>query len=174
MVSWALLWYTVGLVGHSLLEVLARAFYALHDTKTPALVGAAAMGLCVVFSLLFSDWFARLGLMPLGGLALSLSLSTALESTTLLILMHRRIGGLEGRATLRAGLLSLLAAAGMGAGLWAWLSLSAGHSYWVITGVGVILGGLLYGLLVLALGVPEARSGFAWLRVRINKGIRRF
>ena len=32
-----------GLVGHSILEVLARTFYALHDTKTPVLVGVAAI-----------------------------------------------------------------------------------------------------------------------------------
>ena len=35
MVAWALAWYTVGLVAHSLLEIVTRAFYALHDTATP-------------------------------------------------------------------------------------------------------------------------------------------
>ncbi|MBN1665636.1 MAG: murein biosynthesis integral membrane protein MurJ, partial [Anaerolineales bacterium] len=32
LVAWALLWYAAGLVGHAVMEVLARAFYALHDT----------------------------------------------------------------------------------------------------------------------------------------------
>ena len=52
LISWALLWYSFGLVGHCLVEILARAFYAMHDTKTPVLVGAVAMGLNVVFSVL--------------------------------------------------------------------------------------------------------------------------
>jgi len=43
MVAWALLWYALGLTGHSLVEVLSRAFYAMHDTKTPVLVGVVAM-----------------------------------------------------------------------------------------------------------------------------------
>ncbi len=50
LISWALLWYSAGLVGHCIVEILARAFYAMHDTKTPVLVGSVAMGLNVVFS----------------------------------------------------------------------------------------------------------------------------
>ena len=81
LVAWALLWYAAGLVGHSLVEILARAFYALHDTRTPVLVGALAMALNVVFSLLFSAWFAQAGWMPHGGLALALSLIHISEPT---------------------------------------------------------------------------------------------
>ena len=59
LVAWALLWYAAGLVGHSVVEIVYRAFYALHDTRTPVFVGAAAMGLNVVFSLLFAALFRR-------------------------------------------------------------------------------------------------------------------
>ena len=98
LISWALLWYSVGLVGHCVVEILARAFYAMHDTKTPVLMGAVAMGLNVGLSLLFSAWFARLGWMPHGGLALANSLATGLEAACLLFLMRRQLGGLEGQA----------------------------------------------------------------------------
>ena len=97
LVAWALLWYAAGLIGHSLVEILARAFYALHDTKTPVLVGVAAMGLNMVFSLGFARLFAQIGWLPLGGLALANSLATALEAAALLILMRRRLGGLNSR-----------------------------------------------------------------------------
>src|ERR1041385_9185977 len=53
LVAWALLWYAAGLIGHNSLEVLTRAFYAQHDTKTPVIVGVLAMGSNVVFSILF-------------------------------------------------------------------------------------------------------------------------
>ena len=68
LVAWALLWYAAGLVGHSVVEILARAFYALHDTRTPVIVGAAAMGLNIGLSFLFIWLFSSIGWMPHGGL----------------------------------------------------------------------------------------------------------
>jgi putative peptidoglycan lipid II flippase len=88
MVAWALIWYAVGLVAHSQLEIVTRAFYALHDTATPVWVGGGAMALNIVLSLLLMRLFGWLGMrfasasyqpwMPLGGLALANSLATIL------------------------------------------------------------------------------------------------
>jgi putative peptidoglycan lipid II flippase len=167
LISWALLWYAAGLVGHCVVEILARAFYALHDTKTPVLVGSAAMGLNVLFSLLFSDWFARLGWMPHGGLALANSLATALEATGLIILMRRRLNGLQGRHVLTGAGQALAAALAMSAGLWLWLTWLGGRAAWMVAGGGVALGGLIYGLIILALGVSEARRLLAALSRRL-------
>jgi hypothetical protein len=75
----------------------------------------------------------------------------------LLVLLGKRIGGLEG-ARLRRGLLaSLGSGAAMALGLWAWLQLSAGASPWIIGTGGVVLGALIYFVAALALGAPEAR-----------------
>ncbi|MDP2975227.1 MAG: murein biosynthesis integral membrane protein MurJ, partial [Anaerolineales bacterium] len=93
LVAWALLWYAAGLVGHCVMEILARAFYSLHDTKTPVLVGMLAMSLNVVFSFAFSALFTQIGWMPHGGLALANSLATELEAVTLFLLMRRRLKG---------------------------------------------------------------------------------
>ncbi len=54
LVSWALLWYTVGLLGHNMVEILSRAFYALHDTKTPVFMSIGSMSLNILFSMGFS------------------------------------------------------------------------------------------------------------------------
>src|SRR5512133_4284864 len=96
MVSWALLWYTAGLVGHSIVEILSRAFYALHDTKTPVSVGVAAMGLNAIFSFGFAALFSSLGWMPHGGLALANSLATAIEAVILFSLIRRQLNGING------------------------------------------------------------------------------
>ena len=61
LVAWALLWYAAGLVGHCVVEIMSRAFYALHDTRTPVSVGVVAMSLNIVFSLVFSAWFTPAG-----------------------------------------------------------------------------------------------------------------
>jgi putative peptidoglycan lipid II flippase len=158
MVAWALLWYAAGLVGHSLVEILARAFYALPDTKTPVFVGVGAMLLNIVFSLIFAAAFNRWGWLPYGGLALANSIATALEMVVLLWLMTRRMQGLEGR-TILAGLLpALLAAGGMALALWGWLAWSEGNPAYVRVLVGVVAGAGVYALLLWLLKVTEVRS----------------
>jgi putative peptidoglycan lipid II flippase len=67
IVAWALLWYAAGMLGHSIMEILTRAFYAQHDTKTPVIIGTIAMLLNVVFSVAFSRYFESIGWMPHGG-----------------------------------------------------------------------------------------------------------
>jgi putative peptidoglycan lipid II flippase len=168
LISWALLWYSAGLVGHCVVEILARAFYAMHDTKTPVLVGAVAMGLNVGFSLLFSAWFARIGWMPHGGLALANSLATGLEAASLLFLMRRRLGGLEGQHVLKGTSQALIVTVAMALAVWGWMGLTHGHQAWLVGGGGVIIGCLVYGLGVMGLKVPEVQSVLNLLRRRLK------
>lgn len=158
LVSWALLWYAAGLVGHSIMEVLTRAFYAQQDTRTPVLIGTAAMALNVGFSLLFSRWFTSLGWMPHGGLALANSLATALEAAALFTVMCRRLSGLEGGRLLRAFGAAGLAGLAMTVSLLLWLALAGSQPRWLVAPVGVLLGGLLYLFGVWLLRVPEVLS----------------
>ncbi|MCP4531422.1 MAG: murein biosynthesis integral membrane protein MurJ, partial [Delftia sp.] len=101
-VVWALALYALGLIGHAGLEIIARAFYALHDTLTPVWVGGLAMVINVVLSLTLPGLFGGLGYPPHAGLALANSVATLLELAVLLVLMGRRMGGLENRRTLTA------------------------------------------------------------------------
>jgi len=171
MVAWALLWYTAGLVGHSMVEILSRAFYALRDTKTPVLVGTGAMGLNVLFSFLFSAWFRQIGWMPLGGLALANSLATALEAAILFTLMRRRLNGINGAEIAKGLGQSSLATLGMALGLMAWMQLSGGSlNPWLIGLGGVAIGSSVYGLGVVMLKVPEIQSILAFLKSRMPGG----
>lgn len=153
LVAWALLWYAAGLIGHNLVEVLSRAFYALHDTKTPVLVGTIAMTLNVLFSFGFSALFGKIGWMPHGGLALANSLATALEATTLFVLMRRRLKGLAERHIQIGFAQAALATLAMSIVLLLWLRME--RPAWLIGLGGVALGGLVYALAVWAMKVPE-------------------
>jgi putative peptidoglycan lipid II flippase len=155
MTAWALIWYAAGLLGHSVMEVLTRAFYAQHDTKTPVLIGAGAMGLNVVFSLTFARLFSQIGWMPHGGLALANSLATALEATALFIFMRRRLNGIEGSYLARGFVACAVAALGMGIGLWLWLQAADGLMLWIAALGGVFIGGIIYAVGVVLLRVPE-------------------
>ena len=155
MTAWALTWYAAGLIGHSIMEVLTRAFYAQQDTKTPVLIGTIAMGLNVVFSFAFASLFRQMGWMPHGGLALANSLATALEATALFVVMRQRLHGIEGNYLARGFAACALASLGMGAGLWFWTQAAGSLNPWVVALGGVALGGIIYGMAVLVLRVPE-------------------
>lgn len=169
LVAWALLWYAAGLVGHSLVEILSRAFYAHHDTRTPVFVGALAMGLNIGFSILFADLFSRIGWMPHGGLALANSLATGLESIALIVLMRKRLKGIEGGYIWKGVSVSLIGSALMGAVIIGWQSLMGERS-----SVLELLGGLSLGLgvyagLMWALKMPEIIELVKILVAKIRK-----
>ncbi|MEP7136393.1 MAG: murein biosynthesis integral membrane protein MurJ [Chloroflexota bacterium] len=157
MVSWALLWYTAGLVGHSIVEILSRAFYALHDTKTPVIVGTIAMGLNVIFSFGFAWLFSQLGWMPHGGLALANSFATALEAIVLFVVMRKRLNGIEGKSIADGAWRVTLSALGMAIGLLLWIQFTGGMNRWLVALGGVAVGGIVYGLGVVILKVPEIK-----------------
>ncbi len=81
----ALAFFAPGLIGHVVVEIVARAFYALKDTLTPVLIGVAAMSLNIALSLLLIRPLAH------GGLALANSLATLAEMGVLLLFLRRRL-----------------------------------------------------------------------------------
>ena len=83
LVLWTVRAYLVGLMGHSLLEVAARAFYARQDAKTPLLASGAALLTFLVFSIPLST---RLGA---PGIGLANSLAYSLEALLLFYLLYR-------------------------------------------------------------------------------------
>jgi putative peptidoglycan lipid II flippase len=165
-VATALALYALGLPAHSAVEILVRAFYALHDTKTPVAIGVAAMGLNVALSLVLVVAFQAAGWLPFGGLALSNSLATTAEMAVLLALLRRRMDGLEGRRLLASLARIALAAATMGAVVAAaawWLQ---DASAWLLAGVALLVGAGSYVGISLALGASEPRAIWQIVRVR--------
>jgi len=170
LVAWALLWYAAGLVGHALVEILSRAFYALHDTRTPVTVGVVTMGLNIGFSLLFAAWFERIGLMPHGGLALANSLATALESVALILLMRWRMKGLNGGYVWKGVGVSVLGTAAMAAVVLGWMAVFRESSLAVRLFGALGLGAAVYGGLMWALKMPELMGMMRAVVRRLKRG----
>jgi putative peptidoglycan lipid II flippase len=168
MTAWALLWYTVGLVFHCVLEILVRAFFSLRDTKTPALVSAGAMGLNIIFCIALTAWFKHISWMPLGGLALAISLSTAIETTTLFFLLRKRLKGIQGKELVKGAGAAALATLGMSAALVFWTQAVRSHSTALTTLGGVVIGGAVYCLVLILLRVPEVHRLFEMVRRRLH------
>jgi len=169
LVAWSLLWYAAGLVGHSIMEVLTRAYYAQQDTKTPVIIGTIAMGLNVVFSFYFSSLFAQIGWLALGGLALANSLATALEATTLFIFMRRRLNGIEDRSIVDGAWRMGFAGLGMAICLLFWVRLTDDLARWFVTLGGVAIGGASYLSGVLILRVQEIKFFIDAVTRRLKK-----
>jgi len=169
LVSWALLWYGLGLVAHSVLEIVNRAFYAMHDTKTPVMVGIAAMTLNLVFSLVFSALFLSWGWAPHGGLALANTIATFLEVGTLLFIMRRRLNGLQGYSLGQLVAQAGIGSAVMGLAVWAWMAVSAQMGVLWITLGGLVIGGGVYLLMTVLLRVNEINRVWSLLLARLKR-----
>lgn len=168
MVSWALLWYAAGLVGHSLVEVLSRAFYALHDTRTPVTVGVIAMSINIGLSFAFVSLFRQMGWMAHGGLALANSVATGLECVVLWTLIAKRMQGLE-TSSLRKGIfISLAASFVMGAVLFLWLCLAPFGALVKLFG-GLALGLASFTLMLWLMKAPELLSIWQGVRRRLGQ-----
>ncbi|MFQ5576806.1 MAG: murein biosynthesis integral membrane protein MurJ [Anaerolineae bacterium] len=165
-VMWSLWFYTLGLVAHSMVEILTRAFYALHNTKTPVLVGVVSMGVNMLLSLLLLNLFAGLALAPHGGIALASSLAVGLEMVWLAAALRRQPGGLSvrglGRPLARIAFSGVVMAGALGLFLRVW----GAASPWVIAPGGIALGGAVYGAVSFALGAEEPALVWQTLRRR--------
>lgn len=132
----ALSMFTLGLIVHSALEVIARSFYADKDTLTPlfAALGGAAINFVAAF--IFSDvravdanallnsaahTFGYLGLQReignVSGLALANSLGVMFEVVALLVILRRRWQGIHESSLARALLKTLAASLVMAAAI---------------------------------------------------------
>jgi putative peptidoglycan lipid II flippase len=97
LVAEVLVAFAVGLFPFSVWQLLLRAFYAMQDSRTPALVNIGAIAVNVVLDLIF------VVVLDLGvqGLALGFALEYTLGVPVLAALMRRRLGRLDGRRVLR-------------------------------------------------------------------------
>jgi putative peptidoglycan lipid II flippase len=82
----AFLFYSLGLAGHALVQILARVYFATRDTQTPLALTLISIGANVVFSVTLASGFG----MGINGLALANSIATLIEAVLLFILLASR------------------------------------------------------------------------------------
>lgn len=140
--------YVGMLLGASLVEITARAYFALHDARTPVLVGIAAFTLGIFLKVLLCRTHG------LAGIAMATSLYYLLNAAVLLVLLHRRLKGFPMRDAV-FGLLRSLAASLITA-LAAWLVLRLSIPYSAVIAASV--GAMVYVISASLLGDEFARS----------------
>lgn len=119
LTSDTLTYFFLGLVAHSLIAILARAFYAGKDTRTPVVAAILAVVVNVSIGIL------TVGSLGLAGLALGIALGAWAEAIYLLAVIQRRLQHLDlgslvravvetGAASLGAGVVTFLVLNGIG------------------------------------------------------------
>jgi len=147
------------LVAYSLVNILARAFYALGDTKTPMKVSLVCLGVNLILSIGLVFVFRQ------GGLGLANTVSSLINVMLLLYALKKKLGRLE-LSVLRSTLLPLAIAVGLATGI----ALLASH-WWELRApfVGILfklgavfvpgtLAGIAYWMIAYGLKVPAAKE----------------
>lgn len=82
----ALIFYSVGMIGIGLREILSRAFFSIQETRIPAVNAAIGMILNIILNFILSRYLG------IGGLALATSISATFTTILLFASLHNKIG----------------------------------------------------------------------------------
>jgi putative peptidoglycan lipid II flippase len=153
--------FALGLFPFSLFMLLTRSFYAMQDSRTPALVNVVGAVVHTVANFLFFFWLD----LGVPGLALGHAVGYAVASALLLVRMRRRLHRIEGRAL--ASLVARTTAASIVTGGVAWAvarglaeMLGSGTLVDQVVQVGsaVLAGVLAFGLAARMLRIQEVEA----------------
>lgn len=159
MTSGALFFYSVGMLGFGLREVLAKVFYSLEDSKTPMISACGAMLLNVALNIVLSRF------MGINGLALATSIATLASTGVLYISLVRKIGSLNSKKILLDISKSIFAACMMGvAAISVFHYLSSSNTETFALAGGICVGILVYGILLWLLQL----SDMAYYKARLS------
>ncbi|MBC7671412.1 MAG: murein biosynthesis integral membrane protein MurJ [Polaromonas sp.] len=161
MRTWAILAGPgVGLLASALGRLYSTSFYALKDTRTPLRFAIVRVALTGLLGYLFAFPLPRLLGLPAWWGAAGLTASAGIAGWVEYWLLRRAITARIGPTRLPPRTLATLWGAGLAAAVVGWgtglLLASGGH---MVRGFAVLAAfSLAYGLVTLALGVPEARG----------------
>lgn len=113
LTSKAVAMFSLAIPLQSMIGVVTRAFYALHDTKTPFITASIGATLTVVLSVLFSQW-QGLGVI---GLGLAIAVATLVQTLMLFVLMEKHVRLVNAQLVLPV-VKMLIASATTGVFLW--------------------------------------------------------
>ena len=114
----ALLYYCLGLWAYAGVKIVVPVFHSMQDTATPVKVSAVCLLINLILNLILMQFLQH------AGLALATALSSTLNISWLVVILRRRLGGIDGAKILASSLRTALAALLMGLACW----LALGHT----------------------------------------------
>ena len=169
-VSFALICLAPGLVAFSTANILARAFYALGDTKTPMKISLVCLTINFIAACLLMQPLRE------GGPGIANTVTSALNVGLLLFALRKKMGKLEMQALriwLRILLVATLLAGIIAWGGWQWWEKSLGHGT-----IGLEIGevfvpagiaGGIYWLIAMLFKIPAAQEMTAFALAKFKR-----
>lgn len=164
----ALVFYSIGMVGFGLRDILGKVFYSLQDTKTPMINGVIAIGMNIILNLILVKFMGH------AGLAFATSISAIICILILFKSLKKKIGYFGQDKILKTTFKSLIASILMGIITYVTYSilsriLVVGFIQKAISLFGSIaIGALVYGILVVILKVEEASMVINFAKKKIE------
>jgi len=154
-------WFSLSLLAQTLIPILARAFYALENTKTPVLISLGAVGANIGAAVIWGKiWGVE-------GIAAAFSLSSILNMLALLFVLRLKLGDLDDQKIIRSSAkitaISLLASSVVYLGLQIMSKIVNMQTFWGIfwqASASFFIGSAVYLLLARITGASE--SFFLW------------
>lgn len=164
MTSVALFFYSLGMIGFGIREVLSRAFYSLQDTKTPAINAAIAVLLNIILNIILSRF------MGIGGLALATSISAIFGTVLLFVSLRKKIGSF-GIKKLANSFMKIIGAS-LVMGLISKLSFNSmigalGQNISLVITIGI--GAMVYGVMIYFMKVEEVEVLVGMMKKKLGK-----
>jgi putative peptidoglycan lipid II flippase len=146
--------YVLGMWAYCSYQILARAFYACKDTKTPLKVSCslAVVNLVLLLALV---WVPQIG--P-GAFGLSTSITFAINAMILIWLLRKRLGLLGGRKIAASLARAIIACAVMAGTVYFLRWYMKDMSYLIILGVCVPVGAIVFVFILWLLKAPEIKE----------------
>jgi putative peptidoglycan lipid II flippase len=111
-VAGALLFYAPAIAGYSIVKIAGPSFYAMQDARTPVIVSLVT----IASNLGLNLWLNAI--MGFRGLALGTAIAANINAGLLLVLLARRIGGVDGRRLATSFIKIVVASLVMGLACW--------------------------------------------------------
>lgn len=162
--------YAIGLSGYAAIKILAPAFYALGDARTPMIISLLSILVNFVMNALLINVFHE------RGLALSTSAVALLNFSLLYVLMYKRVGDMEGKKTLITAAKIVVASMVMAGGckfLSTWLGGHIGTTHFsgraIQVFVSIGIGAAIFYATAHALKIEELSAATALIRRKLKR-----
>lgn len=162
LTSSALVFYSIGMIGYGLMEILNKAFYAMQDAKTPMITSSISIVLNVILSV------TLVKVMGYTGLPLAASITSILTSVIMLWRINKKVSGIVNFDTYREIIISLVSAMIM-AGVIYFLKLILNIPLIFSLIILVLIGIAIYLIFSLLLKSDTAEEGLNLVKNKLNK-----
>lgn len=169
MTTSALFFYSIGMTGVGIRQILSKAFYSIQDAKTPMINAAISLILNIILNIVLSK------LLGIGGLALASSISAIFCTILLFISLRKKIGVL-GIKDLSISFIKIFCASVV-MGVFAKISyeiISKSFSLFISLVISVGVGAIVYFIVIYFMKFDEIDSITKAIKIKLSNKIKSY